>query len=176
MGLDESIGKINAIKEHFASEKILDETTIKRFLIARSYDVQKTVDMIQNYLEFRRINDIDSIKPPNGIDIPFTMSVRKLYRDSNYDSNAIGLKEEFRKFYPATGGMGAHGYDLQGHPILIELLGKYNVKKMAELCDPEVLKDFCILNNEFLFGQVMAECSRIHKSTIEKVFYLFLKD
>lgn len=167
--MDISAESINAIKKNFPSER-LDDDTIIRFLIARNCDVKKTTDMIRNYLEFRKINNVASIKPPNGVDVPYTMSVRKLSKDANYDVDAVGISEKFKKFHSATGGMGVHGMDLQGRPILIEQLGKYNVKKMAELCDPEALKQLCILNNEFIFGAVLKECSRIHGRKIDKVF------
>jgi len=160
--------KIQAIRNNFPSEK-LDDATISRFLIARNNDIQKTTDMINNYLVFKKAYNIDNIRYPNGIDVPFTISVRKFATDANYDVNAVGVKEEFKRFYPATGGMGVHGVDKHGHPILIELMGKYNVKKMAELCEAEDLKQLCILNNEFIFGPLVQECSRMHGRRIEKV-------
>ncbi len=160
---------INAIRRNFPFEK-LDDDTISRFLIARNNDITKTTDMIQNYFLYKQTYHVDAIKPPNGKDIPYTLTVRKLRNDVNYDVNAVGVPEEFKKFYPATGGMAVHGMDMQGHPVLIELLGKYNVKKMAELCEPEALKKLCILNNEFLFGQILDECSQIHGSRVQRVF------
>lgn len=159
---------INAIRRNFPFEE-LDDDTIVRFLTARNNDIPKTTDMIQNYLLYKQTYNVDSIKPPNGKDIPYTLAVRKLHNDVNYDVNAVGVREEFKKFYPATGGMAIHGMDMQGHPILIELLGKYDVKKMAELCDPEALKQLCILNNEFIFGKILDDCTLIHGSKVERV-------
>ena len=180
-----STTSLDNLSPEFVSEKLiqlrgvlstsLDDATLTRFLIARQFQIDKTQEMILNYLKWRNEHHIDELPIPNGINVPFLISLRKyqMYPDVNYNPNAQGVEPEFRKFAPYTGGSCYHGFDRDHNPIAIERLGSMNVKKLAETCPPEVFMDFHVKNHEFLFNQLMKEASDRSGKNVQKNTVIF---
>lgn len=151
--------RIRAVRELLPAKTLTDDD-LTRFLVARQFHVEKTVDMVSAYEQWRAENNVDKIPMP-GPQVPYLMSIRKLFTipDVNYEIDHPNLKEEFKKFRPAQGGGGLHGVSKTGLPLMIERLGGYQVRRLAETCPPEVFKDFNIVTNEFVFNVVMREAT-----------------
>ena len=138
--------------------KTLTDADLVRFLVARQFHIERTVEMVSVYVKWRSDFKIDAIPMP-GPGVPYLMSIRKFATipDVNYEIDHPNLKEEFKKFRAAQGGGGLHGVSKDGLPLMIERLGGYQVRRLAQLCPPEVFKDFNIVTNEFVFNVVMGE-------------------
>jgi hypothetical protein len=136
--------RIQALRAIFDNHKSFADRDLKRFLIARQYDVEKAKAMLDNYVAWRAENKADELPEYDGKETPYLMSTRKLHgirkssiisikynqfaklhisADVNYDPNAPNVRPDIAKFYPATGGAAVHGYDKKGRPIYIERLG-----------------------------------------------------
>lgn len=62
--------RMSAVRANIDGLK-MDDLELHRFLIARQYDVEKTTQMINGYYEWRKTNNIDSLKMPDGKDVSF---------------------------------------------------------------------------------------------------------
>jgi hypothetical protein len=60
--------RMSAVRANIAGLK-MDDLELHRFLIARQYDVEKTTQMINGYYDWRKVNNIDSLKMPDGKDV-----------------------------------------------------------------------------------------------------------
>ncbi len=149
-----------AVRSLVPGAKSLTDEDIHRFLVARQFHVEKTSEMVIAYLKWRLDEAIDETPMP-GPDYPFLMSIRKLSSvpDVNYEMDHPNLREDFKKFRSAQGGGGVHGFSKDGLPLMIERLGGYHVRRLAESCPPEAFRDFNIVTNEFIFNIVMKEAS-----------------
>jgi hypothetical protein len=159
--------KLSSVPEATA----LRDADIQRFLIARQYDLDKSLLMLQNYFTWKKELKIDEIPLSNGSTVPYLISTRKLHGipDSNYDPTLPGVREDFAKFYPATGGGCYHGYDKQGRPLYIDRLGAFEVRQFAETCSPETFRDFFIRNFEFMFKSVVPEAVKATGKPVEQL-------
>lgn len=78
--------------------------------------------MLKGYVEWREKDGIDKLPIP-GIDgNPVMQTVRgfQAIPDSNWDLNAPGMPEEFKKFASCMGGGCFHKVDKQNMPVFIE--------------------------------------------------------
>ena len=80
-----------------------DDAYLLRFLRARKFDISKTVEMWNKFINWRKENDVDNI--------------------TSYDYEELN---EVKKFYP-------HGYyktDKDGRPLYIERVGELDLDKL----------------------------------------------
>jgi hypothetical protein len=145
-------------------------------LIARKYNLEKTIDMVNGYLDWRIEKRIDEWPlPGDQPDVPYLVHMRKFKNipDINYSLDQLGLPENFRRFYPVYGNAGFHGVDRDGRPLHIARVGATNVRKIADLCSPETFEEFQIKVHEFTFRKVFKEASELKSAPVESVSFDF---
>lgn len=103
------------------------------------------------------------------------MSVRKCgsLPEVNYQEHHPNLRADFKKFRPAQGGGGVHGFSKDGMPVVIERIGGYEVKMLAELCNEDTFRDWNVFNYEFLYGPILREATLRKGEPVEAVNLVF---
>ncbi|KAJ3181283.1 hypothetical protein HDU87_001414 [Geranomyces variabilis] len=149
--------------------------TLMRFLVARQLDAAKAHEMILGYIEWRRTDKIDELPVPGVNGAPVQQCIRgfKSIPDANWDLNAPGMPEDFKKFGPCMGGGCFHKTDKEGMPIFIERTGYHDVKGLAVKCSAATMVDWHVRNNEMIFNVLMPECTERAGKIIEKHIVIF---
>jgi hypothetical protein len=103
------------------------------------------------------------------------MSVRKCgsLPDVNFEGEHPNLRADFKKFRPAQGGGGVHGFAKDGMPLVIERVGGYEVKMLADLCNEDTFRDFNVFNYEFLYGPILREATLRKGEPVEAINLVF---
>ncbi|CAN1354103.1 Phosphatidylinositol/phosphatidylcholine transfer protein SFH13 [Linum perenne] len=97
-----------------------DYHTMLRFLKARDFNIEKTIQMWEEMLQWRREYGTDTI-----LEVKYTLSSRNhLYADFEFEE-----LEEVLQYYP----QGYHGVDREGRPVYIERLGKAHPTKLMRI-------------------------------------------
>ncbi|EPS68959.1 hypothetical protein M569_05808, partial [Genlisea aurea] len=110
-----------------------DYHTLLRFLKARKFDLNKTLQMWVDMLKWRKDNRVDTI-----------------IQDFNYDEF-----EEVQKCYPH----GFHGVDKAGRPVYIERLGKIDPSKLMSVTTVDRFLKYHIQGFEKSFYEKFPACS-----------------
>lgn len=71
--------RIQSLRAVFENHSSFADRDLKRFLVARQYDVEKAKAMLENYVAWRADNKADDLPEYDGKDPPFLMSTRKLH-------------------------------------------------------------------------------------------------
>lgn len=129
---------VNAFRQVLIDRDLLlprhdDYHTMLRFLKARKFDLDKTVQMWADMLIWRKENKVDSI-----------------IQDFIYDEY-----EEVQKYYPH----GYHGIDRGGRPVYIERLGKIEPSKLMSVTTIERFLKYHIQGFEKAFMEKFPACS-----------------
>lgn len=119
-----------------------DDLFLLRFLRARKFDLEKTMEMFKKYLQWR----ID-------------MKVSEI-NDSFEMENLI----EIKKLYPH----GYHRTDKQGRPIYIELYDKTDVKGLFKITTEEKMVKYYIKQYERQIKYIFPACSAVVKRPVEQ--------
>lgn len=109
-----------------------DDAYLLRFLRARKFDLQKTLLMWNNFIQWRKENNVDTI-----------------------DTFVFHELEEVKKFYP-------HGYfrtDRKGRPVYIERLGKLKLTELFKVTTQDRLIRHYTQSYERLLKQIFPGCS-----------------
>ncbi|KAL0436723.1 UNVERIFIED_CONTAM: Phosphatidylinositol/phosphatidylcholine transfer protein SFH9 [Sesamum radiatum] len=137
--LDEEEEKVvNAFRRTLIEKGLLpsrhdDYHTMLRFLKARKFDLDKTVHMWAEMLNWRKENRVDSI-----------------IQDFVYDEF-----EEVQRYYPH----GYHGVDKGGRPVYIERLGKIESSKLMSVTTVDRFLKYHIQGFEKAFAEKFPACS-----------------
>ncbi|KAI3461863.1 hypothetical protein Pfo_018526 [Paulownia fortunei] len=145
--LDEEEEKaVNTFRQALIERDLLptrhdDYHTILRFLKARKFDLDKTVQMWAEMLNWRKENRVDSI-----------------IQDFVYDEF-----EEVQRYYPH----GYHGVDKGGRPVYIERLGKIEPSKLMSVTTVDRFLKYHIQGFEKVFAEKFPACSVAAKRHID---------
>ena len=135
-------------KQNLTSQNVLpnfdnyDDLFLLRFLRARKFDIEKTMEMFKKFLQWR-----------------FDMKVDEL-RESYQMENLVQIK----KLYPH----GYHKTDKQGRPIYIELYDKTDVKGLFKITTEDKMVKYYIKQYERQIKYIFPACSAVVKRPVEQ--------
>ena len=135
-------------KQNLTSQNVLpnfdnyDDLFLLRFLRARKFDLEKTMEMFKKFLQWRIDMKVDEI------------------RESYQMENLVQIK----KLYPH----GYHKTDKQGRPIYIELYDKTDVKGLFKITTEDKMVKYYIKQYERQIKYIFPACSAVVKRPVEQ--------
>ena len=135
-------------KQNLTSQNVLpnfdnyDDLFLLRFLRARKFDIEKTMEMFKKFLQWRIDMKVDEI------------------RESYQMENLVQIK----KLYPH----GYHKTDKQGRPIYIELYDKTDVKGLFKITTEDKMVKYYIKQYERQIKYIFPACSAVVKRPVEQ--------
>ncbi|KXZ52791.1 hypothetical protein GPECTOR_8g179 [Gonium pectorale] len=121
-----------------------DYFTLRRFLRARTYDLERALVMFRDFVNWRAEHSVDTILTD------FEFTERAAFLDA----------------YP----QGYHKLDKQGRPIYIQLIGKIDVPAIYRITDEERMFKFHVQEYERCVKVIMPICSQLAKRKIDQTF------
>ncbi|CAG8489064.1 86_t:CDS:2 [Paraglomus occultum] len=148
-----------------------DDATLSRFATARSFQLQKAKQQLDDTAAWRAKEKIDS--RPLPVINPGTPILYPIRGFAPYlpDSNVEAVDEipaYLPKIYKYFGGNCLHKTDKEGRAIYIERAGYHDAKQIAKNVKLEELLDWHISCQEFSHRVVMPELSRRAGTVIDK--------
>ncbi|KAJ3101309.1 hypothetical protein HDU96_010063 [Phlyctochytrium bullatum] len=134
-------------------------------------NVQKAYEMVSEYVEWRKRDNIDKLPPMGSPTNPFLYGVRGY--STVPDLDPILDAPNMPSFLKHCGGGCYHKFDKEGLPIFIERLGRYDAKRLAANSKPEAFVDHHVRVCEFLYGPLMKEASERASTVIDKQTVIF---
>ena len=135
-------------KQNLTSQNVVpnldnyDDLFLLRFLRARKFDLEKTMEMFKKFLQWRIDMKVDEL------------------RESYQMENLIQIK----KLYPH----GYHKTDKQGRPIYIELCDKTDVKGLFKITTEDKMVKYYIKQYERQIKYIFPACSAVVKRPVEQ--------
>ncbi|PNW70397.1 hypothetical protein CHLRE_17g718100v5 [Chlamydomonas reinhardtii] len=145
----EQLGKLAQFKRVLASagefdEKRFDDHDLARFLKARNYDLQAAKQMWEGMISWRRENRVDNI----------------------HEWFVFHERSEYEKVFPT----GLHKTDKEGHPVLIQQLGRVNIGALYKVTTDDRIRMAHIAENEQMRRTVFPACSYRAGRPVDKLF------
>ncbi|GIM00896.1 hypothetical protein Vretimale_5807 [Volvox reticuliferus] len=125
-------------------DKCFDEHDCARFLKARNYDFQAAKQMWDGMLAWRRENRVETI----------------------HDWFVFHERKDYDRVFPT----GLHKTDKEGHPVLIQQLGRVNIGALYKVTTDDRIRLAHIAENEHLRRVVFPACSRAAGRAIDQLF------
>ena len=135
-------------KQQLTSQNVLpnldnyDDLFLLRFLRARKFDLEKTMEMFKKYLKWRIDMKVDELLGSYELE------------------NLIQIK----RLYPH----GYHRTDKEGRPIYIELYDKTDVKALFQITTEEKMVKYYIKQYERQIKYIFPACSAVVKKPVEQ--------
>ena len=135
-------------KQNLTSQNVLpnfdnyDDLFLLRFLRARKFDLEKTMEMFKKFLQWRIDMKVDEL------------------RESYQMENLVQIK----KLYPH----GYHKTDKQGRPIYIELYDKTDVKGLFKITTEDKMVKYYIKQYERQIKYIFPACPAVVKRPVEQ--------
>ncbi|GAX76074.1 hypothetical protein CEUSTIGMA_g3517.t1 [Chlamydomonas eustigma] len=126
------------------NEEEHDYFTLRRFLRARTYDLERATAMWLNHLEWEK-----------------DFSVNTILQDFYFPE-----RDAFIKSYP----QGYHKVDREGRPIYIQQAGKIDIVKLKKICSEDKMIKFHIQEYERCRKVILPICSRLAGHHIDQTF------
>ncbi|GAX74790.1 hypothetical protein CEUSTIGMA_g2237.t1 [Chlamydomonas eustigma] len=126
------------------SEEEHDYFILRRFLRARTYDLEKATAMWLNHLAWEK-----------------EFSVNSILQDFYFPE-----RDAFIKSYP----QGYHKVDREGRPIYIQQAGKIDIVKLKKICSEDKMIKFHIQEYERCRKVILPICSRLAGHHIDQTF------
>ncbi|KAL6623098.1 hypothetical protein ACP70R_032977 [Stipagrostis hirtigluma subsp. patula] len=147
-GAAEEARAVEELRQALATRDLLpakfdDSHTMRRFLKARGFDIEKTVEMWSEMLKWRKEFGADSI-----------------LTDFVFDE-----LEDVLLYYPH----GFHGVDRDGRPVYIEILGKVDPTKLMNVTTVERFLKYHVQSLERLFAEKYPACSVASKKHVDTI-------
>ncbi|MEW5299737.1 MAG: hypothetical protein WDW36_002722 [Sanguina aurantia] len=139
----EQFRRILLAKNAFDSEEH-DYYALRRFLRARSYDLEKATKMWLDSLAFRRDQKVDSI-------------LQDFY---------FPERDKFIASFP----QGYHKVDKQGRPIYYQIMGKLNLPELMTITTEERLLKFHVQEYERATRVILPVCCKLFAKPIDTTF------
>ena len=121
-----------------------DDYYLLKFLRARKFDLEKTIKMFRNFLEWRKKEDVDNIEK----NFHFTEKI------------------ELQKVYPH----GCHKVDKKGRPVYYQLISKIDIEKIFQITTEERLVRHFIQESEDFMKYKFHICSKVAGKHIDQFF------
>jgi hypothetical protein len=146
---EEQTKTLEAFKSHVRSlgclETQYDDLYLIRFLRARKFELKETITMWNNFIKWRKDNNIDD------------------YRNFIY-----GEIDEVKQCYP-------HGFfrtDKQGRPIYIERLGLLKLQQLFKCTSEDRLIKYIATNLERLINDILPTCAKLNGKKEEQLLVI----
>ncbi|KAJ3192312.1 cytosolic factor, phosphatidylinositol/phosphatidylcholine transfer protein [Irineochytrium annulatum] len=144
----------------------VNDKAFMRFLTARQFDVTKAYEQIRDYYLWRKKDKIDELPPMGSPSNPYCYGVRGYSGVPDLDPDMSS--PNMPPFLKHCGGGCFHKTDRDGNPIVIELIGRYNTKKLAAEVTAEEYVAHHVRLVEFLTTVLMKDSSEKIGSEVEK--------
>jgi len=135
----------NKVQEMGCASPVYDDVYLLRFLRARKFDLEKTVEMWTNFINWRKENNIDDI-----LNLEF--------------KDVEAAKEHYPHLWFRT--------DKLGRPIFIERMGKLDFDSLVKAVPLERLQQHFIYDYERLQNKIFPACTKAQGETVANTCYI----
>ncbi|OMH84637.1 Phosphatidylinositol/phosphatidylcholine transfer protein SFH11 [Zancudomyces culisetae] len=138
-------------------------------------DMNKAKDMIINWQKWRveqKINDLPVPRPDNDYSIPYPIRGYVDFADANLTPGK-DIKDTQMIMNNLYGGGCYHKRDKLGHPLYIDRMGLYELKKITSQCTLPELTRIHNLFQEFATQSLTSDCSKATGKQIYKQTVIF---